>query len=240
MPGIEARAPERTETSNAALRWRRTWPPMIFSTAPSACLDLLLQIGGIGLAVLVVVGADLGRDGEARPAPECRGCSSRRGWRPCRPAGSCPWRRPRPCRRRTCRPISSWLASYPSICEKSATPPSADRICDNSLSRLIRRCGIRTVDLNVLEERIHRRAQRRRGWSSPRRTARPRAPAAIPARAAASASMQFDFLAFRQKRFVRLSLVAPIVLVFFDADDVARPAVGDQQVSTVVRVEKGS
>ena len=62
----------------------------------------------------------------------------------------------------------------------------------------------------------------------------------MPARAAASAPIQFDFLLFLKKPLVRLPVVDRAVFVFFDADDVARPPVGDQQVSTVVGVEKVS
>ena len=64
MPGIEARAPERTETRSGlsaspkvrpAIRRRARAPPRPRLRAP----------GRIGAAVVVVVGADLGRDGEA-------------------------------------------------------------------------------------------------------------------------------------------------------------------------------
>ncbi len=53
-------------------------------------------------------------------------------------------------------------------------------------------------------------------------------------------SIEVDFLLFLKKPPVRLPLVDRAVFVFFDADDIARPPVGGQQVSTVIGVEKVS
>ena len=64
MPGIEARAPERTETSSGLARSPNFLPVMraICASPASTCS---LKVLRIGLAVGVVVGADLGGDGEA-------------------------------------------------------------------------------------------------------------------------------------------------------------------------------
>ena len=64
MPGIEARAPERTETSSGFSR-----SPNRAAGEPADLrerrLDLGLELLRIGFAVPVEVGADLGGDGEA-------------------------------------------------------------------------------------------------------------------------------------------------------------------------------
>ena len=64
MPGIEARAPERTETSSglAAIAEPMASLP---AHARQRRIDLLGKVGGIGFVVLVEIGADFGRDGEA-------------------------------------------------------------------------------------------------------------------------------------------------------------------------------
>ena len=85
MPGIEARAPERTETSSGLAGVAEAAPglPPDLATAASTCAA---RSGGIGLSVGVEVGADLGRDGEARAAPAGRATPFRRDWRPCPPS----------------------------------------------------------------------------------------------------------------------------------------------------------
>ena len=64
MPGIEARAPERTETSSGFAA-----SPKVAAGQPRDLgerrVDLAVERRRIALAVGVVVGADLGRDGEA-------------------------------------------------------------------------------------------------------------------------------------------------------------------------------
>ncbi len=65
MPGIEARAPERTETS----RGLAASPNIAFGLAADLGhrrVDLRRKVGRIGFAVGVEVGADFGGDGEAR------------------------------------------------------------------------------------------------------------------------------------------------------------------------------
>ena len=64
MPGIEARAPERTETSSGLARSPNVLPVMraMWARPASTCVSQLLRIG---LVVGVVVRADLGGDGEA-------------------------------------------------------------------------------------------------------------------------------------------------------------------------------
>ncbi len=64
MPGIEARAPERTDTSSGFSGSPKVLPAMT-PTCGERRLDLAVEVAGIGLAVCVVIGADLGRDGEA-------------------------------------------------------------------------------------------------------------------------------------------------------------------------------
>ena len=63
MPGIEARAPERTETSSGR-SGSPNLAPIASSMPASAVGDLRLQIGRIGFAVGVEMGAHLGRDRE--------------------------------------------------------------------------------------------------------------------------------------------------------------------------------
>ena len=64
MPGIEARAPERTETSK---RIGVVAEPMtsLPAHARQGRIDLLGKVGGIGFPVLVEIAADFGGDGEA-------------------------------------------------------------------------------------------------------------------------------------------------------------------------------
>ena len=66
MPGIEARAPERTETSSGIRAVAEASGRRCCSTRARCVGDLLPQRRRIGPAVGVVVGADLGRDREAR------------------------------------------------------------------------------------------------------------------------------------------------------------------------------
>ena len=66
MPGIEARAPERTDTSSGEFERRRTSAPTCLPIVRERRLDLVLQIVGQLAAVGVVVRADLGGDREAR------------------------------------------------------------------------------------------------------------------------------------------------------------------------------
>ena len=66
MPGIESRAPERTETSSGIAVVSPNFVPMIFSMRRDAGLHLRLERLRVGPLVGVVVGADLGGDGEAR------------------------------------------------------------------------------------------------------------------------------------------------------------------------------
>ena len=65
MPGIEARAPERTETSSGRSGSPKPRADRLLD-AGQRVGDLRLQIGRVGLAVGVETGADLGRDREAR------------------------------------------------------------------------------------------------------------------------------------------------------------------------------
>ena len=65
MPGIEARAPERTDTSSGLARSPNCRPVMRATWARPG-VDLLLQFLRIFLRVGVVVRADRGGDGEAR------------------------------------------------------------------------------------------------------------------------------------------------------------------------------
>ena len=94
MPGIETRAPERTETSSGLAASPNLRADRLLDLAPERCAHWLVELGRIGLAVGVVVGADLGGDGEARAAPAGRGSTSRPDWRPCR-RGDCSSRRGR-------------------------------------------------------------------------------------------------------------------------------------------------
>ena len=64
MPGIETRAPERTET-RSGLSASPNRAPSARSSAASAVGDLLFEIRRIGFAVGVEIGADLGRDRKA-------------------------------------------------------------------------------------------------------------------------------------------------------------------------------
>ena len=64
MPGIEARAPERTETSSGLSGSPKLGADRLLDRGQRRG-DLVLQLGRVGLAVVVVVGADLGGDREA-------------------------------------------------------------------------------------------------------------------------------------------------------------------------------
>ena len=86
MPGIESRAPERTETSSG-LPGSPNFLPVSFSIKATALRIVVQQFGGILLAVLVVVRADFGGDGEARRHRQADVGHLRPGSRPCRPAG---------------------------------------------------------------------------------------------------------------------------------------------------------
>ena len=63
MPGIESRAPERTETSSGFFR-SPNFLPVCCSSEATPALHLLAQRRRIRPLVGVVVGADLGRDRE--------------------------------------------------------------------------------------------------------------------------------------------------------------------------------
>ena len=65
MPGMESRAPERTETSSGMADLSPNLVPMIFSMKATPLLDLRVEDLGIGFLVVVIIGADLGGDGEA-------------------------------------------------------------------------------------------------------------------------------------------------------------------------------
>ena len=65
MPGIEARPPERTDTSSGFLRIAERLAGQLADVV-ERLLDLRLQFGGIGFVVRVEIGADRGRNGEAR------------------------------------------------------------------------------------------------------------------------------------------------------------------------------
>ena len=65
MPGIETRAPERTETSSG-LRLSPKRRPTALLDAAEGRAHLLGQVGRILPVVVVEGGADLGGDGEAR------------------------------------------------------------------------------------------------------------------------------------------------------------------------------
>jgi hypothetical protein len=62
MPGIEARAPERTETSSGIPEYLSSQ----LADMRKRRRDLCLQVIRIALRIGVIIGADLGRDGEAR------------------------------------------------------------------------------------------------------------------------------------------------------------------------------
>ena len=64
MPGIEARPPERTETSSGFLESPNALPVELADMV-ERLLDLRLQFLRIGFVVRVEIGADRGRDGEA-------------------------------------------------------------------------------------------------------------------------------------------------------------------------------
>ncbi len=132
MPGIESRAPERTDTSSGIRRVAELACPSP-SRSADARLDLRLQRGRVGPLVRVVVRADLGRDREARRAPAARCASSRRGWPPCRRAAASWSRCRRPCRRpscrRTCRPWQPWRLPCGQRACGQAPRPCAGRPC---------------------------------------------------------------------------------------------------------------
>ena len=65
MPGMEARAPERTETSSGFCGIAEGAAGELADLG-ERLLDLAFELRRIGLAVVVVIGADLGGDGEAR------------------------------------------------------------------------------------------------------------------------------------------------------------------------------
>ena len=65
MPGIEARAPERTETSSG-LASSPKLRPVSLPTWASAASTGVRELGGIAALVRVEIGADFGGDGEAR------------------------------------------------------------------------------------------------------------------------------------------------------------------------------
>ena len=64
MPGIEARAPERTETSSG-LSLSPNLLPVMRPTSASAAFTCCFKLLRIAVVVGVIVGADLGGDGEA-------------------------------------------------------------------------------------------------------------------------------------------------------------------------------
>ena len=105
MPGMDARAPERTDTSSGFFG-SPNFLPSSFSMRAIGGLDVRVERRRQLAADLVELGADLGGDGEAGRNRQRRCWSSRRGSRPCRRAGSsCPCC-PRPCRRRRSRRAS--------------------------------------------------------------------------------------------------------------------------------------
>ena len=63
MPGIESRAPERTDTSSGSFRSPNFFFVWLLD-GRDASLHLTLQRGGIGALVIVVIRAHLGRDRE--------------------------------------------------------------------------------------------------------------------------------------------------------------------------------
>ncbi len=65
MPGIEARAPERTDTSSGLVPSPKVLPASLADIG-KRLIDLTRQFLRIGLAVGVEMGADFGGDGEAR------------------------------------------------------------------------------------------------------------------------------------------------------------------------------
>ena len=64
MPGIESRAPERTDDEQRVLQIAELLAHLLFD-GRDAGLHLALELRRIGALVGVVVGADLGRDREA-------------------------------------------------------------------------------------------------------------------------------------------------------------------------------
>ncbi len=65
MPGIESRAPERTDTSSGMAALSPNFVPMIFSMKAMPALTCGSSDFGIGSLVGVIIGADFGGDGES-------------------------------------------------------------------------------------------------------------------------------------------------------------------------------
>ena len=65
MPGIEARAPERTDTSSGICRVAEPGADRLLDARRAPSATCVLQLGRIAAVVVVEVGADLGRDREA-------------------------------------------------------------------------------------------------------------------------------------------------------------------------------
>ena len=66
MPGMDSRAPERTERAAGSWGRRTSCRAIFFHQLTTPGLHLRLRVLGVGALVVVVVGADLGGDGEAR------------------------------------------------------------------------------------------------------------------------------------------------------------------------------
>ena len=64
MPGMETRAPERTETSSGLWASPNFSPTALLDEGEGG-LDLVLELGGVVAVIVVEGGADLGGDGEA-------------------------------------------------------------------------------------------------------------------------------------------------------------------------------
>ena len=102
MPGIESRAPERTDTSSGFFR-SPNFLPVCCSRAATPALHLLAKRRRIRAFVGVVVGADFRGDGESRAAPATRCGTSPPGSRPCRRAAASSTRCRPSCGRRSRR-----------------------------------------------------------------------------------------------------------------------------------------
>ncbi len=161
MPGIEARAPERTETSSGLPASPKRRADALLRRLERG-FDLGLQIGRIGLAVGVEVGADLGGDGEAGRHRQAEiahlgqvGALAAEEVLHLGPAFG-------PAVAEAVNPFASpSRQSYPSISEKSATRLSVSRICASSRRRLARNSVVVGIDGDLVEKIVDRAAQRR-------------------------------------------------------------------------------
>ena len=158
IPGIDSRAPERTETSSGS-SLSPSVLPACSSRRPSASATSSAMPVGLLLAALHVGDAGLGRDREARRAPARRRgrASSRRRSRPCRRAA----RACRASRRRSRRPSAG------------RCPP---RSGGSYAQRAHARAGARRRGARASRGSPARPARARAGWRRGSRPAGARAP----------------------------------------------------------------